>query len=327
MFFRGLNIILIVLILFSCENEIDVIDEVESKPVIYSLLNLHDTVYSVSLTRTFIEEENAYLLAKNPGAVFYPSANIRLDGLVGDSSIWSTSFYKTDVRKDEGIFPSEPGYLYYSDSVITDFDENGLLGGYIETFRLSIHIPSHNISASAKRPYCLPGGIASPLDGRTVSLFDRKEFTIICGSIEGYRQLSFRVRYIEKLKDIEEPIEQEIEYMVRKNMPSDKYVLIPGDFFLNKLARNIPLVDNLQFRRFIDFDIIFFSTDEAFLTYITTNTYTNDMIRPDWSNIENGIGIFSLISIDEKSRLKLDQRSRDSIAFSPITSKLKFVNW
>lgn len=109
---------------------------------------------------------------------FYPSANITLDGLVGDSCIWSTRFFKADVAKNEGIFPQHPGYLYYSESVIREFDEFGFLAGAfrnIDNFRLSVEVPNHNVTYSASVPVYHPNFIASPQNGRKINLYGSKE--------------------------------------------------------------------------------------------------------------------------------------------------------
>ncbi|MCK5821990.1 MAG: hypothetical protein KAH17_08885, partial [Bacteroidales bacterium] len=162
---KQLFVLLVILLSSSCDNEIDVIDKVDSKPVIYSLLNINDTVYSVSLTKTFVGDTNVYALACNPDNVFYSSANIWLDGLVGDSIIWSTQFYLSDLVKDNGIFPQVPGYLYLSDAVITKIDENGyFLDCYreIERFRLSIDIEGSMSIISAIVPVYHPNFFYSP---------------------------------------------------------------------------------------------------------------------------------------------------------------------
>lgn len=325
----------ILFVLTSCNNEIDVIDEVDSKPVVYSLLNLNDTVYAVSLTRTFVGTENIYYLARDPHVVFYPSADIRLDGLSGDSIIWSTSFYQSEQIKEDGLFPTEPGHLYYSNSVLPGIDEHGYLTGdfrNIEKLRLSIDIPLSNVNTTAIVPIYRPNFIGNPSSGRKISLYGREDFVVTIAQRKGssFRQLNFKIRYLEKLKGSNEVEEKELEFIGRTKIPATRDGIeaqIPGDFFLNKLVANIPTVNDLQFRRFIDFDLILYSADEVYKNYTETYVYTTDLAQPAWSNIENGIGIFALMFTLRKEGFTFDQRTIDSIAMSPITKGLKFVRW
>ena len=279
---KVLYTIIISIIVTSCNNEIDVIDEVDSKPVVYSLLNLMDTAYSVSLTKTFIGLENIYTLASNTSTVFYPSADVRLEARTGDKIIWSTSFYQSEQIKEEGIFPSEPGYLYYSNSV---------LSGIIDNFKLIIDIPSLHYSISASVPVYKPCCIINPGTGRKkISLFGRGEvFTVSIGQRTGsaFRQLNMKIRYFEKLVGSDELEEKEQEFIIRTKIPVLKdgiFARIPGDFFLNKLVANIPTVNDLQFRRFIDFDLILYSADEVYKNYTEIYVYTTDLAQPGWSN-------------------------------------------
>lgn len=325
----------VIVVLSSCNNDIDVIDEVGSKPVIYSLLNLSDTVYSVSLTRTFIGTENIYNLAGDSHNVFYPSADIRLEGLADDSVIWSTLFYRSEQIKEDGIFPSEPGYLYYSNSVIPGFNEYGHLTGYfrnVDMFRLSIDIPTDGNSITSTVPIFRPNFISNPSSGRKISLYGREDLEIGIGQRKGnaFRQLNINIRYLEKLVGSNELMEKEVEFIVRTKIPATRDGIsaeIPGVFFLNKLVANMPIVNDLGFRRFIDFDLILYSADEVYKNYTETYIYTTDLAQSAWSNIENGIGIFSLMFTHRLEGFTFDQQTIDSIAMSPITKGLKFVRW
>ena len=325
----------IITIFACCENDIDLIDRIKSKPVIYCLLSLDDSVYSVSLTKTFVGEKNVFEMTKNPNEVFYDEATITLDGFSGDSSIWSTSFQRSDQVKEAGIFPSEPGYLFQSNSVITELDEFGMLSGdyrSIDRFVLNVVVPIHKINISTTAPVYLPNYMRSPGDIRKISLYGPVDFSVSIFSQAGsaYRQLNFNVRYLEKLIGQDELIEKEIEIIARKDLQivhNNINATIPADFFLNKLAAHIPDVDELEYRKFIDFDLILYSADDVFDNYRETNGYTTDLAQPAWSNINEGIGVFSLLFTHKKEGFIFDQRTRDSIAFSPITSSLKFVRW
>ncbi|MEA1876952.1 MAG: hypothetical protein U9N86_08805 [Bacteroidota bacterium] len=332
---KQLFILQVILLSSSCDNEVDVIDKVNSKPVIYSLLNINDTVYSVSLTKTFVGDTNVYVLASNPDNVFYSSANIWLDGLAGDSIIWSTQFYLSDLVKDKGIFPQVSGYLYLSDAVINKISEDGyFFDSYseIERFRLSIDIEGSMSVISAIVPVYHPNFFLSPYRVHKISLYGREDFEVVIASTKGcsYRQLNMRVRYYEKLIGQEDLENRELEFIVRKDLQVvDKTSIarIPADFFFNKLVANMPIVDNLQYRRFRDFDLLIYSADEIYDNYTETYIYTTDLARPAWSNFENGIGIFSLIFTGKLEGFTFDQRTIDSLALSPVTQSLKFVRW
>lgn len=332
---RSLIIIYFGLLLFSCDNEVDVIDVVESKPVIYCLLNLGDSVYSVTLTKTFIDETNIFDLINDPSVVFYSSANITLSALNGNTSLWSTIFSQTDITKEKGIFPSSPGYLYQSVSVFPALDKYGFLGRKfrdVDKFTLSVELPNENINISTSVSVYYPNRIIWPRSVSMIDFYGWEDFIVKINPQSGssYRQLNMKVRYWEKLVGNKEFMDKEIEFILRKDLQiidNEIRAPFPLDFFLNKLATNIPKVENLHLRKFVDFDLVLYSGDDVFDTYRESYTFTTDLVGPNWSNIENGIGIFSLIFTHKMEGFTIDQRARDSLALSPITKDLKFLRW
>lgn len=71
--------IMILIIISSCDENIDVIARGSSLPVVYGLLNPDDTINYIRLTKTFIGNEPVRDLASRPENLFYQDVSMTLD--------------------------------------------------------------------------------------------------------------------------------------------------------------------------------------------------------------------------------------------------------
>jgi hypothetical protein len=325
-----------VLLLGSCNNDMDLIDPIEPKPVVYCVFNPMDTAYYVSLTKSFVGDTNAFVLAKQPDRVFFDSADIRLSGLDKDDNIlFETEFDPYDIIKKPGIFPESNGYLYRSKRELDEFEQFTISGQYsgITHFKLEIRIPGYDqpIESTIKR--LNPASIGKPrLDSIAFDFFPFEDFkySISSGLSDGGDCLDFimRLRYNDYYKD--SIIMRETDILLRKDIYHEEGAsfYIPPDFFLNKLVKCIPDDQDVEYRTLINFDFISINAGAEFKMYVDTRELlTSDYHLVDWSNITNGIGLFSMKNTFYRYDYTFTQKTKDSIAFSPVTAHLRFVRW
>ncbi|MFA6797721.1 MAG: hypothetical protein WCR39_00340, partial [Bacteroidales bacterium] len=86
----------LLMLVSSCSDKFQVVDPAEPVPVIYFMMNPEDSVFYLSLTRTFSGDLDAYELAGDPDRVFYDSADIRLEAWEGQYKVQELQFSLSD---------------------------------------------------------------------------------------------------------------------------------------------------------------------------------------------------------------------------------------
>ncbi|TSA38110.1 MAG: hypothetical protein D4R64_04080 [Porphyromonadaceae bacterium] len=104
--------VILLVIFSSCSNSLDLVDPVDPIPIVYFQMNPVDSLFYLTLTRTFSGDDNGYDLARDVNQVFYDSADISLEGWSKQYKVWETQFELSDRSKILGIFPEVPGYCY-----------------------------------------------------------------------------------------------------------------------------------------------------------------------------------------------------------------------
>lgn len=95
------------LVLASCENEIDVNADWRDVPVVFGLLNIDDTEHFLRVSKVFLGEGDALAFAQNPDSIYYNPNDIevKVEELI-NSNVARTWILepRTDIAKEEGIF-------------------------------------------------------------------------------------------------------------------------------------------------------------------------------------------------------------------------------
>jgi hypothetical protein len=100
------SIILTSLVLIaSCEDDIDFAGEHVETPVLYGLLDKNDSLHYVKLTRTFGGSNNALEVAQIEDSSYFQDAEIRIEE-------WSSTKVRTWILKDTVLTNKAPGAFY-----------------------------------------------------------------------------------------------------------------------------------------------------------------------------------------------------------------------
>lgn len=111
----------LVLVLFSCKEEIELVGEFKETAVIYSLLDQTDSVHLIKINRAFIGPGNAIEIAQIPDSSYFPQVTAVVSEYIDDiptGRIWNLKD-TTISGKDEGAFygPEQRMYVFYSKSI------------------------------------------------------------------------------------------------------------------------------------------------------------------------------------------------------------------
>ncbi len=317
----------------SCETEVDIQAPYEDVTLVYGLLNQQDSIHYIKINKAFLGEGDAFVYAQERDSSEYNPANVdaRVEQLDDNGNVARTYPLIPDenVAKEDGVFYSPLQTVYY---FVTDPNER--LSSSAE-YRLAINVGGENKFVSALTPliddndgnYQFDGLIVGlPRVGlATVSQFTNSLAVEWVSAPGGKRyQLSFLWGYTDIYVNGNDTTQQ--SYTVRWPFPTMKApnadggdgmeVVINGEDFYKFLATQVPDFDDTPnlYRRIPDIDIdlelaIGGEQLDIFMDVAEPATGVAQE-KPQYTNIDNGIGIFSC-----RYTLKLTDKelSKDSI--------------
>jgi len=330
------HIICLIPALFSCSNELDLVSPDEPVPVVYCRLNPADSVFYITLTRSFSGTGNGYNLAKDADKVYFPAAAVRLESWINEYKVGEIRFEPNGLTKNPGIFPEISGYCYQA------VNKSGYGGGdvgdeRINSFRLVVDLPGEAGPVTAKiQMVPLPAQSLPSIWENQFNLYpDTGNFQVKYGIDHKY------IKYCELVCDFRyEEFENKwvshtLSISLRKDMliflgPDKKWYaqsfLYPDQFF-NKIATNIEPAKEDVVRRFKSLDLIFLAGDQNYKDYNDSYIITGNMDAAPIGNINNGYGLFTMVRSLKIENMKVSYRTLDSLAAGQYTKQLGFSNW
>lgn len=306
--------VILLVIFSSCSNNLDILDPIDPIPVVYFQMNPADSVFYLTLTKTFSGDGNAFDLARDADRVFYDSADIRLEGWTNQYKVLETRFEPSDRSKNSGIFPGVPGYCFESANEFSNFL------GQITSFRLVINLPGIPSPVFSRIPAMSLPVVPSRYNHEIALYPNGYEFPRSGGA---YRQLVCEFHYQEYEGTW---VDHSVTFTLRKDITNETK-FIYADMFFNRLVRSISPINDTILRKFISLDLICLAADQYFKDYMDTYTNAGNLDLPLKGNINNGYGLFTLMTSAKYKNMNLDQRSFDSLCNGKITGKLGFVEW
>jgi len=331
-------VLLIGLLLSSCNDQLDINTSGESVPVIYALINPSDSVHYVRLTRSFSGEQSANVLARDSSLLYYDQAKVYLE-IVSDQG-WPVRYSPftpmAGPARENGTFLESPNRLYQ----LKDSFQKYLMDNY--TVRLITEIPGEQKYCSASILYYTPPEILLPTPSRKtlMNLYYEEPIQIKWEDKLGYTyyQVMIRLRYTNfingtqgRTDSIATSTSISFYYNGKESKSGDEalylFHIINGDTFLRLLAVNIPHTENLNYRKFNSFDIVILSATPSYREYLESFDIATDHSGLPVSNISGGTGLFALITTTEHDGYLLDKPSLDSLCYGRYTRNLQFVRY
>lgn len=318
---RNLNMAAVILLagLSSCSTRLDLLDGAEPIPVVYCQMDPTDHKFSLTLTRGFSGDANAYDLARDAGQVFYDQANICLEGWIGEYKVWETRFKPTGKSKTPGLFPEVPGYCFEAPKDV------GITVA-ITTFRLVVDLPGMASPAFSKIGIVGPPIVQSKWDNQ-ISLYPKMfEIGIAPGPGTAYCDLICVFRY-QQLEG--NWVNHTDTFLLRRdiNFEAGGTDYLYAELFYKQIAANIKPVNDTIVRKFTSLDLILIAGDIYFRDYVETYVNAGTLDMPPKGNITNGLGLFTMRRSAMKPDMTLDRWTLDSLCLGQYTKQLGFVRW
>jgi len=294
-------------IVFSaCETDFDVNADWEETTVVFGLLDAAKDIQFIKIKKAFLGEVDAELMASFSDSVNYIPEDLEVVlykinfndtidfRLLKDTLIIKDSL---DVIGDQGIFSIENNIIYYFDS-----PENDNFLSSNRTYSLVIqNIKTGNIVSSTTeiiKGFNFSAGIPSSSSNRLTFYVDglgyrfpRFEWSSVNSPNAEIFQFNLRFHYKEN------EVEKELLW-TQTSLGSDDppLVILSGEnFFHQFLANNLAALADDEEREFMNIDIEMTLGTQDLKTYIAVNEPITGIVqeRPQFTNINNGIGLFS----------------------------------
>lgn len=327
-------------LLTSCDNDLDLTAEYKDITIIYGMLNSKEDTQFIRIQKAFLGDGNALLYAQEPDSSYYPDSIIRVvmrrylpNGTLTDTTVLQR--IPNNQPKDDGIFFTTPNYLYiYTNPIF----ENS-------TYELVLHNLNSGKKVSAKTKIARSPLITYPPNSSAIINFEANaalpganpaiNFTWLKSDNVVAYQFVFTFRYEEfpvsnpseatnKSFHIVSPVFN--PFLDEPNANEIRFAVFKRDFY-NWVLAHIHQNQNLA-RRFQKIDITVYASTKEFYDYYTINSPSSSIVQKtsDYTNINNGFGLFSSRISVSTPNVSLHQNTLDSLRAGQFTSHLNFVD-
>ena len=289
----------------SCETDFDVTAPYKDITVVYGLLSQNDSVHYIKVNKAFIGEGNALEYAQNEDSSSYGNnLEVVLREYRNGSALRTFNFDTTSVyNKEPGIFYAPKQVIYKSAFGIPDAD--GL------EYRLEVRNKITGKVTTAKTSLIPSFNFESPRPGqRSINFANDNAQKIKWTSARNGKRYNVAIRFWfnEVMAATKDTIPRYIDWTfssvtsntIQGGEPLE-VVYSPTQFFnicknLIPYKSNSPIKESDVSIRLANFvEVLFAVAADDLNTYMEVNEPSSGIVqdKPDYTNIENGIGLFS----------------------------------
>ncbi len=340
---KYLSIILFSFVLLSgfqsCSTDVDINAPWKDITIVYGLLNQNDNIHYIKVNKSFLGDASAYEMAAISDSVQYQNITVRLFKIKtangSSDTIKTYLFQDTIMDKDSGIFATDNNIIYFSTEALITASEANNIEDY--SFALNIYIPKYDktVTGSTKLISKLlvskPNSYQPTINLSGINGYD-VEWTSTAGAMLYQLTLGFHYYEITTTDTTEHYLEYPLATRTSQTDQGDEKITqnINGNTFFQYLSSHIEANDNIRRiakEKCLDFIFVVGSTDLN--TYIEVSSPSNGIVqeKPAYTNINNGIGIFSARFDKTIFGKELDQKTIDSLAVSNLTRDLNFEDY
>jgi len=330
-----------ILLFQGCKNDLDINGEYKNITIVYGVINPSSQRQYIRINRAFLTEGNAIIAAQVADSSNYPyMLNVSINEFNANKQLIKTYVLDTiHLPKTSGAFNTgyQPYYYFDTPTIFGIYPHNSLTKDTVylnpeNTFKINIINPVTGDVAEAETPLINNYHVSKPsVYTKYIPLNTTSRVNIEMKSVPNGKLYEAKFIFFYREVFIENPndtVFKQIEWNLgsvksdRINGGEDVAIsYIPYTFF-NILKQRIPDLPNV--RRFhgivtpsgrvADVQLIITVGADELSTYIDTNAPSGSIIqdKPVYSNITNGIGIFSAKRV-VKLNYELSQPSVDTL--------------
>ena len=325
------EVIIILIIVCSCETDFNIEASEKEIPIVYGVLNVTEPKQYIRVQRAFLSKDGKVSeLSKDPNILYYSNGKAILTIPSTGRTILGKRINSEDIgiKRDSGFFAESPNILYEFDTkdwlvtapskVIFTFENESLLKGVsaqialVKDLQLREGVPSAPLNFGYDRVITMGWNHSTE-----TKLFD----------------LIMRINYQEKSNKTNGIfLEKSVDWFLKDNLevgsePTKGSFSFKGIEFFKFLGNTLPISSDIQ-RNMKSIDILLTAGGIEFKEILNLNQanfgLTGSNSVPRYNNIVNGIGFLSSRMRVTRTDISLSSVTLDSLKFGVYTKALQF---
>ena len=328
---------LFICFLAGCSEELTIMEFEGEHPVVYAMINPYDTVHCVRVQKTFPLYTKSDLTNLTSESLLFQDVEVRLEGTVEGSILWTRSFQKVEMDREDGFFPSEDHYVFVLFERLP-IEQNRQYQGIfnlpsVDSLRLVVHIKDLQLTTMASAPVFEPGEIYPTPRSKIIRFYHEYSTKLLlpsgslpeCNTPNGecYHEIRVTVHFREYY-DTGFAF-RSINWATNRGW-SGSYQLTPERIF-NRMLLHIPEDKNVEARVLDSIDFVIIRPSSAFSEYWYVREYWEKTDRPPFTNFDQSYGMFFTYKKGEMTGFTLDRRTLDSLCNGTPYKSMKFKHW
>lgn len=325
--YTAILLVLFLTALSACENELEVNADYEETIVVYGLLDYSQPQQFIKINKAYLSKDNsAYIDAQKSDSLYLDSVEAKLiDNFGNEFPLTKTSI----ANKEDGIFTNDVNTFYTTNATLSPSN----------AYYLEVKNPiTQNIVSSftelVRRPRIL-----SPISSNQIIWLINPNSNMKFQFLSGVNGIIYDLKVQFTYEEM-----QASDTNIRDTITKDWFVL--KDRILGNADGNIPVTVNVDAGLFFDFiqskiepnsevrrrpltgAIVVYGGGEEINTYISVSRPSIGIVQKteDYSNINNGRGIFSSRNIHSIKDIKFSPLTKGYLRTDSRTSNLNFIN-
>lgn len=316
---------IISIFLTGCSEEIDIAAERKDIPVVYGLLSRQDTAHYIKVERAFLDpKRNAFEIAQIPDSFYYNNLEVKIEDL-NDGRFY---IMKEVDGTDEG-YPRKPGPFAQFPNLMYKLTAEELPLRPNGTYRLILNRGDGSPLVTAQTNIVRDFNITTPSVNTRLRFINTSQNIIRWQIIDNaaFYDVYITTRFTEApLNNPDDTIVKSIRWKVADRVVANQVTFV-GENYLRFLRDNIESNQSIL-REFRGVDITVVAGGREFFDYvnvlIANSGITSSEEVPNYSNLSEGLGIFSSRSRAISLNHDLTLESLDTLKFGAITRGLNF---
>ena len=318
------------ILIAACDDDFDITADWKDITVVYGLLNQKEDIHYVKINRAFLGEGDALVMAaEKDSSTYAQKLDVWMEEYLNGTFTGRIIHFDTTsiYNKEEGIFYAPQQVVYYSTAVLNSDKD----------YRLKVNNSETGNLIEAETGLVKPFSITKPRAGQTLTNFaapaDVSSEVAWKAAVNGrLYQLVIRFHYYEK--DLGTGQTDSTLY-VDMTFGNQKSSGLAGSEELSETFPSVSfyktIADKVEEKAGVErypgpVEYIIYVGADDLSTYIDVSKPTNSIVqeRPEYTNVSNGIGIFSA-RYSERRILNLNSTSKDSLEDGIYTRHLSFI--
>lgn len=342
------SIAAITILLSACSTDLDVIGDYKETIVVYGLLDQAQPKQYIKINKAFLGAGDAFTYAQIKDSTQFSNALTVKIVKLSDGTVYNL-YPDNSMPKDPGIFygPDQGNAIYsfmnpmrLDSTTLNPTDSISTLSPNSE-YELTITNSETGTVVTAKTSLIsdISGFINPTPAGTTFSFvitgnYPNYPFNVIWNSAKNARlyQVILRLHYKDSIigTSIDKTLDYTLPVMRTGNLigGQEMDVYMKGRDFFKYIGNNLSDYPGLIKRTAGKVDLLLVAGSDELSSFIDVNTPSTGIIqeRPEYTNITNGLGLFSARLNRAPDSRPMQSVSIDSLACGQFTKQLKFLN-